>query len=406
MWNRVTGFVRQYDRNLWILVFGWFVAALGFSSSVPFLAIYFHSQLGLSTSQIGIFFAAMAIIRSFFMLVGGELSDRFGRHKLLVSAQFLRAMSFAALGVVIYLNMGFWTICAIWTVEAVCGSLFMPSMNGLVSDLLPPERRLYGYALARSAANLGWAVGPAIGGFLAKTSYSSLFFVSAGAALASALVFRFFFKPPPMIITPDRFKLSDLVAIREDKHLATHAFLTFLLTLVMAQLIAPFSLYTVEIRGMTESDLGMLFTLNGLLVVLLQIPVTRLLRNQRLTDQLAWGGLLYFVGYGIAGFFEPFWPYVFVIMLITMGEVTLSPPSMTLTANLAPPGRIGRYMGIRGFCDTAGWSLGPLYGGVFLDYFADRLPVAWMLIASLALVSALGYFWFGRFLPAALNRHD
>jgi MFS family permease len=70
---------------------------------------------------------------------------------------------------------------------------------------------------------------------------------------------------------------------------------------------------------------------------------------------------------------------------------------------LAPEGRTGRYMGVQGFFLTAGWSLGPLYGGVFLDVFKDQWSVAWLTIASLAIVAAIGYFWYARWLPARYN---
>jgi MFS family permease len=62
-------------------------------------------------------------------------------------------------------------------------------------------------------------------------------------------------------------------------------------------------------------------------------------------------------------------------------------------------------MGIFGFFTTAGWSFGPLYGGFFLDRFADSPEIAWMLISSLALMAAMGYIWFGRVIPRELDRH-
>ena len=95
-------------------------------------------------------------------------------------------------------HWGFWWIAALFTVNSIFGSIFMPAVNALVADMLPPEKRLDGYAVARSASNLGWAVGPAIGGFLAKTSYPSLFYSSAVLMLASALIFRFFLSVPAM----------------------------------------------------------------------------------------------------------------------------------------------------------------------------------------------------------------
>jgi MFS family permease len=197
--------------------------------------------------------------------------------------------------------------------------------------------------------------------------------------------------------------MRDLLAVKDDKNLAIHALLTFLLFLVVAQLIAPFSVYAVEMVGISESRLGLLFTLNGLLVVLLQIPITRLLAHKTFTYQLAVGSLLYFVGYGMLGILVDFEFFVFALFIVTMGEVTMSPPGLTLTSRLAPPGRLGRYLGVRGFMETAGWSLGPLYGGVILDHFGSQPAIAWLLISSLALVAAVGYWLYGKHLPREYN---
>jgi MFS family permease len=303
-------------------------------------------------------------------------------------------------------DWGFWAIAVLVTLNSIFGAIFMPAINALVSDIVPKAKRLDGYAVTRSAGNLGWAAGPAIGGFFAHSSYASLFLVSGVLTMASALVFFFFFKPPVRETAPEAFRFSDLIALKKDTNLAVHCSLVFLLYLVVAQLIAPFSVYSVEMVGISESSLGLLFAINGIMVSLLQIPITQLLGNFRFTTQLASGALLYFVGYGVMGLFSHFSAFVFLMILITTGEMFMSPPAITLTSRLAPEGRMGRYMGVFGFFTTAGWSLGPLYGGYFLDVFADNLPLAWLLISSTAALSAIGFALFGRRLEVEFNRKD
>lgn len=406
MFARLLTFLRQFEKNLWILSLGWFVGALGFAASIPFLAIYFHSRLGMSTVEIGVFFGVMAIVRALFQAVGGELSDRVGRAGLLIHSQIYRAFAFLLMGMAIHLDWGFWVIAVLVTINSIFGAVFMSSINALVSDILPPEKRLDGYAITRAAGNLGWAVGPAIGGFLAHTSYASLFYISAIITLASGLIFRYYLTAPRQAAVQEAFKFSDLVAVRKDTLLAGHCVLIFFLYLVVAQLVAPFSVYTVEMIHLSEAQLGLLFTVNGLMVTLLQVPITRLLANYRFTTQLAGGALLYFIGYGALGFFADFGFLLMVIVVVTVGEMFMSPPSLTLTSKLAPEGRMGRYMGVFGFFTTAGWSFGPLYGGYFLDRYATSPHVAWLLISSLALLAAAGYVWYGRVLPAEQNRRE
>lgn len=397
-------YLGQFGRDLWILALGWFASALGFSVSIPFISIYFHRELGLSLSQIGIFFGLMAVVRSAFQIVGGEVSDRIQRRFLLIDSQLIRAVSFFFMAVAVHREWGFWAIAGFLLVNSIFGAVFQPAANALVSDILPADKHLDGYALTRSATNLGWAAGPALGGFLAAESFGLLFLISALITLVSGLILWIFLKPPPLSAGIERFRLADLLAVRRDRNLAWHCGLTFVLYLVVAQLIAPFSVYAVDMIRISAHQLGILYTLNGLMVVLLQMPITRLFGSIRLTVQLAWGAVLYAAGYGFVGFCNQFWMFVVAIGVVTAGEIIMSPPSLTLASRLAPAKKTGRYMGILGFSISSGWSLGPLYGGMILDHFGGSPRLAWGLIGSLAMVAALGYGLFTRRLPDAYNR--
>ncbi|MGH8015710.1 MAG: MFS transporter, partial [Candidatus Zixiibacteriota bacterium] len=283
------------------------------------------------------------------------------------------------------------------TITSIAGAIFQPVANAMVSDILPQSKRLDGYAITRSASNLGWAVGPAMGGFLAHKSYAVLFIIAAFVTAISSLVFQFFLKSVPQEKSNNKFRLSDLLAVREDRHLAIHLTLTFILFLVVAQLIAPFSIYAVQIVGISEIQLGFLFGLNGLMVVLAQVPVTRLLAKMRLTTQLVLGSLIYAVGYSLMGLVSTFAFFFATIFIVTLGEITMSPPSLALASRMAPSGRMGRYMGLYGFVTAAGWSFGPLYGGIILDQLAHDSPLAaWVTISLMGIVSAVGYLLFQR----------
>ncbi|UCF89856.1 MAG: MFS transporter, partial [Desulfobacterales bacterium] len=261
MLQKSLAYISQFNRNLWVLSLGWFVSAMGFAVSIPFIAIYFHAKLGLSMTRIGLFFGAMAVIRSVFQFVGGEVSDRIERRYMLIYSQIIRAASFAIMAVAVYRHMGFWMIAASLMINSALGAVFQPAANAMVADILPPEKRLDGYALTRSAMNFGWAAGPALGGFMAGYSYGLLFLVSAALTLGSGLVFVFFLQAPAQALIADHFKFKDIRAIKDDPYLAWHSGLIFLIYLVHSQLIAPFSVYAVEMIKISEHQLGLLYTL-------------------------------------------------------------------------------------------------------------------------------------------------
>lgn len=401
--RRMRGYLSRFNRGMGILCVGLLVNALGASLSIPFIAIYFHSQLGLSLSRIGLFFGAMAIVRALFQIGGGELSDYIERRPLMIYLQVLRAVVFLFVALAIYRDWGFWVIGISFLISSIFGALFQPIANAMVADLLPAESRLDGYALTRSAGNLGWAIGPAIGGFLAEQSYGLMFAISAVITLASGVVFGVFFPRSNGARRGASFTFADLISVKNDSHLAAHCVLAFFLYLVVAQLIAPFSVYTVEIARIAKNELGLLYMFNGLMIVFLQVPITRLLSRTRLTIQMACGAFLYATGYGMVGLHVGFGYFILAITVVTMGEMFISPPSLTLTSRLAPPGRMGRYMGVFGFFLTAGWSFGPVYGGTILDRLAYSPALAWIVIASLAALSGTGYLVFTRRLPDGLN---
>jgi MFS family permease len=403
MFRKYLSLFIDHEPNLWVLLIGWFASALGFAASFPFIAIYFKAQYGLRISEIGLFFGVLAIVRAVFQIIGGEIADRVERRRLLICLQVFRALAFLLLALAIKLRWEFWPMCACLLVSSIFGALFHPTANTVVSDILPEEKRLHGYALTRTAGNLGWAAGPAIGGFLAASSYGLLFLTSSIITLISGLVYWAFLKVPRSSITTDRFRLRDMIAVKDDPYMAVHSFLIFLLYLVVAQLIVPFSVFAVRMVGISHTQLGFLYTLNGLLVVALQIPVTRFLSRYTLSLQIAWGAFLYAFGYGMLGILIGFKYFALAITVVTLGEMFMSPASLALTSRLAPEERMGRYMGMFGFVLTAGWSFGPLYGGAILDHFGQRPAEAWMLIASMAVLSGAGYLLFGRKLPADLD---
>jgi MFS family permease len=229
MKNKIVAYFAQFEPRFWVLSFGWFASALGFSVSIPFISIYFHSHLGLSIFQIGLFFGALAVVRSVFQIIGGEASDRIDRRFLLIDSQMIRAISFGAMALAVYYHWGFWAVSVSLLINSIFGAIFQPAANAMVADILPREKRLDGYAITRSATNLGWACGPAMGGFLASASYGLLFLISGLITCASGLILWRFLKVPTARSPSARFRLVDLWFVTKDPLLATHSVLILVL---------------------------------------------------------------------------------------------------------------------------------------------------------------------------------
>ncbi len=405
-WARRAGFqTGSLDRRVYVLALGWLISSAGFATVIPFVSIYFYQELGISTSLIGLFFGYTAILRSAPQPFAGWLSDRFGRVPIIAWSEILRGLTFAAVGYAMLRHSGFWTIAAIISFNHIFGSVLQPTANAMAADLVAKKDRIAAFSVLRIAANLGWAIGPALGGFIASRSYALLFFVGGAVACLSGLYYRFALKEvsrPDNVARPD-FRLADIVNLRRDKLLFRHCLITFLLLMAVAQLVAPLSLYSTGQIGISRSQLGFLFAVNGFMVVFLQLPVSSLFKRFFLTRQMALGAIIYTIGYFLVGFAGGFWFLVACMIVITTAEMITIPPSTTMVANLSSPAEYGRFMGIYGLFTTAGWSLGPTVGGILLDLFQGHPVLTWGLISSTALIASLLYLDFGRRLSREVN---
>jgi len=141
MIKRTVNFIAQFNYNLWILSLGWLVSAIGFAASMPFIAIYFNNEFGFSLTDIGIFFGVLAVVRSVFQAIGGEISDRMERRKVLIYSQFIRSIGFIGMSISIMFSWGFWWVAFFILFMSIFGAIFQPVANAMVSDILPEEQK-------------------------------------------------------------------------------------------------------------------------------------------------------------------------------------------------------------------------------------------------------------------------
>ena len=396
---------RGFDNRIYILSLGWLVTSAGFAMVIPFMSIYFHEELGLSMSAIGVFFGFTAVLRAIPQPMAGWLSDRFGRVVIMGWSQILRSFTFAGVAWAIIAGKSFWVIASIISLNYILGAVLHPSANAMVADLVKKEDRISAYAMLRIAGNLGWAIGPAMGGFIAHISYGGLFYVSSVLMLFSGLFFLFALKDVEATKPRESnvFIFKDVFNITKDKKLFEHCLISFLMFLAVSQFIAPLSVYSTESIGISKAQLGWLYAINGGMVVFLQFFISGRFKNFKLTHQLAIGAIIYAFGYFLIAFASQFWNLVLFMIIITIAEMIVSPPSVTMVANLSAVNTYGRYMGIFGLFQMAGWSLGPTVGGILMDLFAYNTAHMWYVIAVMAFAAAVLYMRFGRKIDDDVN---
>ncbi len=384
-------FAGHFDRRLWVLFVGRIISATGFSIVMPFLSIYFYG-MGISMTTIGLVFLVSAILAAAGQLLGGELADRLGRRRVMIGSMGIRAVVFVLLSVAIASSGSFELMFVLVWLSNFVGAFFDSASNAMVADLCEPTRRLEAYGLLRIGQNLGWTLGPLLAGILIIMGYSTLFLLTAMTAFTvTFIIVLFISESKRSALSRQQFSVTDLLDIRKDRQFGAFCMISALLFVCVAQMSSVYSVYSENIVGVSLTEVGYLYAINGLMVVFIQMPVARLISHYRMTSAIAVGAVLYAIGYFAVAFTSDFVTLGICMVVISMGEIVVSPSSMNLVANLSPEDKRGRYMGVFGLFQQFGWSMGPFVGGILMDAFVGVPYLLWGGIAVFAFISALGY---------------
>ncbi|MGH2624683.1 MAG: MFS transporter, partial [Sphingobacterium sp.] len=157
---------------------------------IPFLGIYMSAELGFSITQIGLVLGCYGLGSVCGSWLGGWLTDRFGNFKVQTWSLILVIPLF----IILPNFKGFEELALMIFMLSLVSDTFRPANSVSVARYAKPENITKAYSLNRMAINLGFSIGPAMGGFLAKFSYDWIFYGNAIAAGCAALVFIYFFK--------------------------------------------------------------------------------------------------------------------------------------------------------------------------------------------------------------------
>jgi MFS family permease len=322
------------------------------------------------------------------------LVDRFGRKVAMAVSLGARSVLMLALGLADSLA----SFAALIVLSGFFGSLFNPALNSMVADMVEPERRIEAYGLMRIVSNLGIAIGPAIGGFIATRSYLISFVAAASASAVYFLIILFFTKETRPEI-PVQDEDSSQVAGGYGHLLSDIPFLAFCATLgvmgiAYAQMMTILPVYIKDQYQIVESQFGLIMATNAAMVVVFQYPVAKLLKRVALAPALSVATLFVALGLGTVAFSSTFSMFLLSMIIVTIGELIFAPSSTAFVAEVAPETMRGRYMGVYGMSFGLSFGLAPAVGGIINDSLSPVL--VWYSMAGVALLSAASFLLLGR----------
>jgi predicted MFS family arabinose efflux permease len=302
----------------------------------------------------------------------------------------------SGLAVLIGISAPVWAIAIVYIAGRSMLITTRPVISAMVADCTSKERLIEAYGIIRIGANIGWAAGPAIGGYLATfLPYAWLFGIPALTCVIVFLIVFFFIRESPYELSK-RVSFRSMLPTADDRPFLVFVVLSLLVFIVAGQMSSTLSIFAVDRVGFSTAQYGLLLTLNGLIVIFFQYPMTLALRRLAKFRALILGSLLYGFGYLSLGWITQFGWALGAMAIITTGEIISSPVQLSVIGELCPRDQRGRYMGLFGLSETIGIATGPLLGGILLDAFPADLRLVWAPIASIAFVAAMGYYWWAR----------
>jgi MFS family permease len=375
------------DKRVWQMAFARAVNTMGLSLVMSFLGIYVVVTRGYPAWSYGLIALCANLGQSLSSAWAGNLSDRIGRRPLITTALFVRAGFIALLGTQVLLDAPLWTLGANMVVTSTLRGCFEPVAYALVADVVPDDQRVAAFGIQRMGTNLGWAIGPALGGLLAQIiPYGAVFFIATVGMIVAGFVTLRVEDPVHRLKAPEAARGDLIGALREglaDRVMAMLLLGTFLCALLETQMFSTFSIYMTQQLRLTEADVGLLYALNGLAVLVLQVPALGLIKRLGIGVMLPWSSFLDALGFAVIGLASGLGGGAVAILVLTCAEVLFDPAQQAAIAEVADPARRGRAFGVVGFASMVGIALAPLLGGRLLDAIGDHHVAMWLVIAMI-----------------------
>jgi MFS family permease len=396
MLQSIRSVMDRYPRQFWLLLAGNLVSATGGAMIWPFLSIYLRQRLDLPLATIASLLTLNAVMGILSSFIAGSAADRIGRKRIM-------AISLSA-GVIYYLLMSqAETLLAYAVLMGLWGAfnpLFSVGANTMIADLIPSEKRMDAYSLTRVVHNVGIAIGPIAGGFLAVVSYTYAFYAAAVAFGIFAVLVIFFIRDtlPEVDAQTVQTTTAGFGPILRDTKFISFTLLFALTTMAAAIMFILLPVYSKENFGLPENRYSFIVTVNATMCIFMQYFVTRIAKRYPALPVIGIGALFYAVGVGSVALGAGFWAFVISMVIMTVGELILTPAATNMVAELAPVNMRGRYMSIYGLGWPIASGVGPILGGFLSDTIA---PVAmWYGGGMLGLLGAVGFFIMARMVRA------
>jgi MFS family permease len=383
----------DYPRQFWLMFWGMLISSSGASMIWPFLMIYVSDRLHLQMTVAASLMTIGSVTGLIASFVAGPIIDRAGRKWVMVISLVANAGGYLFMSQADTLL----AFAILMAVNGVFSPLYRVGSDAMIADLIPAERRPDAFSLTRMAHNVGVAVGPAIGGFIAATSYGAAFLIAAAGLVIYGVLLATGAKetmPARAAAQAGGERFGGYGPVLRDRPFMGFVASLTLTTVAAAVVWVLLAVYAKQHYGVAENQYGFIPATNAVMVILFQFAVTQVTKRFQPLPVVALGALFYTVATGGIVLAQGFWGFWVCMVVLSIGELIMVPTASTYAANLAPAHQRGRYMSLFGLTWGIASGIGPVYGGLLNDLFGPQ--AIWYGGALVGAISVLGFLLLAR----------
>jgi predicted MFS family arabinose efflux permease len=380
---------RGLSSESWMLALVMLINRSG-SMVLPFLGVYMTDHLHFDLKSTGIvlsFFGIGSVVGSW---IGGMITDKFGEFRVQSLSLFLSAPMFCLIPL-FHSEIG---LAAIIFIQSSISEAFRPANSVAVSKYAKPGNITRAFSLNRMAVNLGFSVGPAMGGILAAISYDFLFYANATGAVIAGFVYVFFFKNR-LYRNSEILKSEEMLPQKspyKDYRFLLFCFCCLLFSVCFFQLLNTLTIFYREEAKLSKEHIGFILGFSGIVVVLLEMILVQTAEKYlKLKYTMFLGTFLCAISFAILAFDTSVWLLVLSITLLSIGEIWSLPFMATVTALRSGSHNKGVYMGILGMAFSVSFIITPTLGTFVAQKFG--FGILWSGTAILLLIAASGFYF-------------
>lgn len=394
LFNSYINTFKGLSREAWMLSIVMLINRSG-SMVLPFLGVYMTDHLKFSLENTGSVLSFYGIGSVLGSWLGGFLTDKFGEYYIQSWSLFLSAPIFIIMPFFSSVEM----MALLIFLQSAISDTFRPANSVAITKYARPENLTKAFSLNRMAINLGFSIGPAVGGILSGISYNFLFIVNGIGAVTAGIIYVIFFRRRNKIFR-EKKKLEPTKTIEKtvtkspykDYPFLLYSFLCAVFAVCFFQFFNTIPLFYKDVAKLDQSTIGFILGYSGFIIVLLEMPLVSLAeRVLKIPQILSIGIIMSGVSYLLLLFGSNIPLLLLSMSILSIAEIWVLPFMSTVTALRAEKGNKGAYMGLNGIAFSFSFIFTPFLGTYVVSHFGfDSL---WIGSFAILLVTAFLIFW-------------